>query len=153
MILSSHSKTAAVQTTYTHTHTRTHTHTHYRRTHGALEVVCTPCQHFSGRFLHDRGQTLWASWALLGKQVRTLCLRDVVHVNKSVVCMQNRFYFAGDTGYRSVPKGYSHTRQRTCCLSYSYYLIPDTRDIGKSEEEIKKMNLPTCPAFKEIGEK
>jgi len=48
------------------------------------EVVCTPCQHFTGRTLTDRNETLWASWA--------------------IVSAQSRFYFAGDTGYRTVPK-------------------------------------------------
>jgi len=72
------------------------------------EVICTPCQHSTGRTLTDRNETLWASW--------------------SIVSSKARFYFAGDTGYRSVPK-------------------------GKTEAEIKKLNLPTCPVFKEIGEK
>lgn len=31
-----------------------------------IKIVCTPCQHFSGRGVHDRMSTLWASWAVLG---------------------------------------------------------------------------------------
>lgn len=31
-----------------------------------LKVACTPCQHFSGRGLFDRNQTLWSSWSILG---------------------------------------------------------------------------------------
>lgn len=29
----------------------------------AFDVTCTPAQHFTGRGLFDRCQTLWASWA------------------------------------------------------------------------------------------
>jgi len=47
--------------------------------HRGLKLVCTPTQHFSGRFLHDRNQVLWCSWTILGKE--------------------QRIYFAGDTGY------------------------------------------------------
>ncbi|KAI8915181.1 beta-lactamase superfamily domain-containing protein [Powellomyces hirtus] len=49
-----------------------------------LQIVCTPCQHFSGRGLHDRMSTLWAGWAVLGQK------------------HGKHFYFGGDTGYRSV---------------------------------------------------
>lgn len=45
----------------------------------SLKLVCTPAQHFSGRFLHDRNQVLWSSWAIVGRR--------------------QRLYFAGDTGY------------------------------------------------------
>ena len=45
-----------------------------------LKIVCTPAQHFSGRWLNDRNQTLWCSWTVLGKK---------------------KFYFAGDSGYCS----------------------------------------------------
>ncbi len=44
-----------------------------------MEFVCTPSQHFSGRSLWDRNETLWCSWAVIGTE--------------------HRFYFAGDTGY------------------------------------------------------
>jgi len=44
-----------------------------------MEFVCTPAQHFSGRTPWGRNQTLWCSWAVIGKA--------------------HRFYFAGDTGY------------------------------------------------------
>ncbi len=44
-----------------------------------IRFVCTPTQHFSGRTLFDRNQTLWCSWAILGKSTK--------------------IYFAGDTGY------------------------------------------------------
>ncbi|KAJ3414793.1 hypothetical protein HDV05_006040 [Chytridiales sp. JEL 0842] len=49
-------------------------------------ICCTPCQHFTGRTLWDRNETLWSSWGLLTNE--------------------GRFWFGGDTGYRNVPKGY-----------------------------------------------
>lgn len=45
----------------------------------SLIIHCTPAQHFSGRGLNDRDETLWSSWAVLGKNMR--------------------FYYGGDTGY------------------------------------------------------
>ena len=48
---------------------------------GDLEVHCLPSQHWSRRGLFDGNSTLWASWAVLGPD--------------------ERFYFAGDTGYFS----------------------------------------------------
>ncbi|ORX44511.1 Metallo-hydrolase/oxidoreductase [Piromyces finnis] len=68
-------------------------------------TICTvPNQHFSGRSTNDRNQTLWAGWVI-----------------KSQDCS---YYFAGDTGYRSLPD-----------------ICP--------EEEID--NYPYCPVFKQIG--
>ncbi|KAJ3322227.1 hypothetical protein HDV06_003287 [Boothiomyces sp. JEL0866] len=68
-----------------------------------IKIACTPCQHFTGRSLTDRFKTLWSSWVLLSDD--------------------KRFFFGGDTGYRTVREG----------------MDEDT--------------APTCPAFKEIGEK
>ncbi len=45
-----------------------------------LKIICTPAQHFSGRWIGDRNQTLWCSWVVTGKK---------------------RFYFGGDSGYCS----------------------------------------------------
>ncbi|KAH8147484.1 uncharacterized protein LAJ45_08311 [Morchella importuna] len=73
-------------------------------------IGCLPCQHTSNRGLHDRSSTLWSSW--------------------SVESGGKKLYFAGDTGYRAVPK------------------VPDgVDDYG---EEFK--DLPVCPAFKQVGE-
>lgn len=44
-----------------------------------IEFVATPAQHFSGRGLHDKNRTLWASWTILTPQLR--------------------IFFSGDTGY------------------------------------------------------
>lgn len=45
---------------------------------GALDVVCTPARHASGRTLWDKDQKLWAGYALVGAQ--------------------HRVFFSGDTG-------------------------------------------------------
>ena len=47
---------------------------------GSVRVTCVPAQHFSGRSLVDRGETLWCSWALATSN-------------------GSRVFFAGDTGY------------------------------------------------------
>ncbi|AZP10721.1 MBL fold metallo-hydrolase [Undibacterium parvum] len=46
--------------------------------HG-IKFVATPSQHFSGRGLHDRNKSLWASWAILHQDMR--------------------IFFSGDSGY------------------------------------------------------
>jgi len=79
-------------------------HVYARKDKPDIKVVCTPCQHFSGRTLFDLNTTLWASWSIIGPT--------------------RRFFFAGDTGYRSVPK--------------------DTPPADEAK-------LPICPEFKEIG--
>ncbi|MCW7540147.1 MBL fold metallo-hydrolase [Aquabacterium sp. A7-Y] len=48
---------------------------------GSLRLVATPAQHFSGRSLSDRNQTLWASWVFLTAELR--------------------LFFSGDTGYHA----------------------------------------------------
>jgi L-ascorbate metabolism protein UlaG (beta-lactamase superfamily) len=44
-----------------------------------LTIAATPAQHFSGRGLFDRNETLWASWVIKTKN--------------------HRLFFSGDTGY------------------------------------------------------
>ncbi|PWY98483.1 Metallo-hydrolase/oxidoreductase [Testicularia cyperi] len=78
--------------------------------HDVLKVTCVPGQHFAGRTPFDRNRTLWAGWTF--KAV-------------SPASSGANVYFAGDTGYRSVPRG-----------------------MPKEQED----TLPSCPAFKEIGE-
>ncbi|ETS63092.1 hypothetical protein PaG_02869 [Moesziomyces aphidis] len=75
-----------------------------------LKLTCVPAQHFSGRGLLDRDRTLWAGWTFHAV---------------SEASSKASVYFAGDTGYRTVPRG-----------------------MPREEED----TLPTCPAFKEIGE-
>jgi N-acyl-phosphatidylethanolamine-hydrolysing phospholipase D len=47
--------------------------------HRGVDFHCTPAQHWSGRGVHDRDQTLWCAWAVLGADCH--------------------WFFSGDTGY------------------------------------------------------
>ncbi|MDN3715396.1 MBL fold metallo-hydrolase [Vibrio breoganii] len=51
------------------------------KTIGSITFAATPTQHFSGRSLFDRDQTLWASWVIKGEQAN--------------------LFFSGDSGYFS----------------------------------------------------
>jgi N-acyl-phosphatidylethanolamine-hydrolysing phospholipase D len=73
-------------------------------------ISCLPCQHISARSLTDRAATLWSSWS-----IRT----DTSNV-----------YFAGDTGYRAVPR----------------------ESEGEDDWGEAYANLPHCPAFKDVGQ-
>jgi N-acyl-phosphatidylethanolamine-hydrolysing phospholipase D len=53
-------------------------------------ISCLPSQHQSGRRLLDRNSTLWCSWA-------------VSSATASTPATPNSVWFAGDTGYRTVP--------------------------------------------------
>jgi N-acyl-phosphatidylethanolamine-hydrolysing phospholipase D len=57
--------------------------------HGGVEFHCTPAQHWSGRGLRDRNQTLWCAWSMLGSDFH--------------------WFFSGDTGYS---RDFADTRQR-----------------------------------------
>lgn len=46
---------------------------------GSLKFTATPAQHFSGRGLGDRDETLWAGWAIEGRE--------------------GKIFFSGDSGY------------------------------------------------------
>ena len=46
---------------------------------GSIRLTATPAQHFSGRGLHDRNKTLWASWVIESDEAR--------------------LFFSGDGGY------------------------------------------------------
>lgn len=72
-------------------------------------IGALPCQHVSARTPFDKCKTLWASW--------------------SVESGGAKVYFAGDTGYRTVP---------------------DTpADVDDYDEQFA--HLPICPAFAQIG--
>ncbi|GAO47639.1 Metallo-hydrolase/oxidoreductase [Saitoella complicata NRRL Y-17804] len=89
---------------------------------GSARVGCLPAQHFTGRGLGDRYHTLWASW-----QIRDLTGPKGANI-----------YFAGDTGYRAVPRPTDPTDPI------------DSMATSKQNKE-KFQSLPTCPAFREIG--
>ncbi|KAG0317493.1 hypothetical protein BGZ99_006278 [Dissophora globulifera] len=57
-----------------------------------VKVICTPCQHFTGRSMTDHYKTLWASWV-------------VETIPKQASEKKTKVFFGGDTGYRYVPKG------------------------------------------------
>ena len=73
-------------------------------------IHCLPSQHMSARSAFDRAKTLWASW--------------------SINSGGKKLWFAGDTGYRSVPEEAE----------------------GQDDYDSKYDSLPRCPVFKEIGE-
>ena len=82
---------------------------------GSVSMTCTPSQHFSGRGIFDRGSTLWSSWVLESDQKHQ-------ETNNDKAGDSLKLFFAGDTGYRYVPKGSNETE------------------------------MPFCPAFLEIGD-
>ncbi|RMZ77914.1 hypothetical protein DV738_g4122, partial [Chaetothyriales sp. CBS 135597] len=73
-------------------------------------ISCLPCQHTSARTPFDKAQTLWSSWAVTSSDLSV--------------------YFAGDTGYRSVPEDSS----------------------GQDDYSDAWAHLPHCPAFAQVGE-
>lgn len=80
-------------------------------------ISCLPAQHGSARGPFDHEKTLWCSWA-------------VRSASKSV-------YFAGDTGYRSVPASVASQGEDA------------THDYGGGDEKLA--GLPTNPDFAQIG--
>lgn len=78
-------------------------------TNVTASISCLPCQHTAARTPFDKNKTLWASW--------------------SISSGGSNVYFAGDTGYRTVP-----------------YLDPSIDDYGPDYA-----SLPHCPAFAQIG--
>lgn len=82
---------------------------------GSIVMTCTPSQHMSGRSIWDHASTLWCSWTLDAGAVGSNSAIGQPSDHKKV-------FFAGDTGYRYVPK------------------------------EANELDMPSCPAFKEIGE-
>ncbi|KAI8936808.1 hypothetical protein NX059_006048 [Plenodomus lindquistii] len=74
-------------------------------------IHALPCQHVSARGPFDKCKTLWASW--------------------SVTSGSSSVYFAGDTGYRTVPRSISAATTDDYAPEYDH--------------------LPTCPAFAQIG--
>lgn len=76
----------------------------------SASISCLPAQHGSARTGRDHRCMLWAGW--------------------SIESGDKKLYFAGDTGYRTVPK-----------------LPPSEDDYGEAHA-----HLPVCPAFKQIGD-
>lgn len=59
----------------------------------AVDITCTPGQHFTGRSIWDHFKTLWAGWA-----VEEVIAEEGSRSPKKV-------YFGGDTAYRCVLDG------------------------------------------------
>ncbi|GAA5835904.1 hypothetical protein JCM3766R1_005092, partial [Sporobolomyces carnicolor] len=91
-----------------------------RRPLSKLKVTATPCMHFTGRGIFDRNDTLWASWIVEGLGEGG----ERQGEGQGQGRLGGKVWFAGDTGYRSIPRGV------------------------KLEDED---NYPHCPAFEEIG--
>lgn len=83
---------------------------------GSVVLTCTPSQHSSGRGFLDQTATLWCSWVIEELQAPT----------DEEETTNRKLFFAGDTGYRTVPS-----------------------DTSLEDEKA----LPHCPAFAEIGER
>ncbi|KAG0211761.1 hypothetical protein BGX33_004103 [Mortierella sp. NVP41] len=66
-----------------------------------IKVLCTPCQHFTGRSLTDHYKTLWASWV-------------IETIPKTTEEKPVKVFFGGDTGYRYVPKGADENAMPHC---------------------------------------
>lgn len=46
-----------------------------------LDFAYTPARHFSARWLHDRNQTLWGSWVIIGRKHRLFHSGDTSYAN------------------------------------------------------------------------
>lgn len=80
----------------------------------AVDITCTPSQHFTGRTFWDSFKTLWASWVI--EEVITDNLGESARPPVNV-------YFAGDTAYRTVLDGEDEDKVPYC---------PAFEEIGKT---------------------
>ncbi|KAF7980618.1 hypothetical protein HWV62_37404 [Athelia sp. TMB] len=74
-----------------------------------LTITCTPAQHFSGRGLHDRMRTLWASWAIEQRPFSASSSPPPADAKPI-----STVWFGGDTGLRAVPRGAAEDAQPVC---------------------------------------
>jgi L-ascorbate metabolism protein UlaG (beta-lactamase superfamily) len=79
-------------------------------------ISCLPSQHISARGLFDRAATLWSSWSISSP-------------SPTSASNPQSIYFAGDTGYRTVPRSSD----------------------GEDDWSSKYAHLPHCTAFADIG--
>ncbi|KAL0262361.1 hypothetical protein SLS55_003807 [Diplodia seriata] len=110
----------------------------------AARVVATPSQHFSGRGVWDAGKALWCSWVVEEVGLNEATADDDEDLPSEQQKRANdaqdaatgggprRLFFAGDTGYRSVP--------------------PAVVSGGAAADPDALARLPRCPAFTEIGQ-
>ena len=98
-------------------------------------ISCLPCQHISSRSLTDRAATLWASWAVTSDPSSASSTSAPDTSTSTNNTAPTSVYFAGDTGYRSVPRSANGRDYDDWASEYTE---------GPSA-------LPTCPAFASIG--
>ena len=70
----------------------------------AVDITCTPGQHFTGRTIFDNFKSLWASWTI--EEV----VQDTTPPSRPPV----KVFFAGDTGYRAVNDGEDEDQVPVC---------------------------------------
>lgn len=70
----------------------------------AVDITCTPGQHFTGRSIFDNFKTLWASWTI------EEAVQDATPSSRPPV----KVFFAGDTGYRAVNDGQDEDQVPVC---------------------------------------
>ena len=93
-----------------------------------LSVVAVPAQHQSARNAWDRNRSLWAGFVVVAEAEPAAAAAAVKSdASTAPPAAPVRFYFSGDTGYRSVPR-------ETTAPSPS-----------------APAAAPACPAFSEIG--
>lgn len=89
-----------------------------------IELVATPAQHFSGRGLFDRDETLWASWVIRNKD--------------------HSLYFSGDTGYF---EGFKEIGEKYGPFDYAFMECGAYNQIWR---DIHMMPEDTMQAFKDV---
>lgn len=83
---------------------------------GSIHLTCTPSQHVSGRIFLDMMKTLWCSWiveevALEKTSIEQPSMEEALPqrtaqdspLSKEVPTRSRKLFFAGDTGYHTVP--------------------------------------------------
>jgi L-ascorbate metabolism protein UlaG (beta-lactamase superfamily) len=77
-----------------------------------VRIIATPAQHNTQRFFNDRNTSLWSGFAIESSG--------------------KRFFFSGDTGYQTVPKGEEEAEH-------------------ERDDPTVPVPRPVCPAFKQAG--
>lgn len=94
---------------------------------GGIELIATPAQHFSGRGLFDRNESLWASWVIRNKD--------------------HSLYFSGDTGYF---KGFKEIGEKYGPFDYAFMECGAYNQLWR---DIHMMPEDTIQAFKDVRAK
>jgi L-ascorbate metabolism protein UlaG (beta-lactamase superfamily) len=92
-----------------------------------VEFTCTPAQHFSGRGLFDRNETLWSSWVLKSKN--------------------HKIYFSGDSGYDI------HFKEIGEKLGPFDIAFLETGQYNKKWEEVHMLPHQAVKAYYDLGAK